>query len=342
MSQQVDHNTIVRIHPASLAAIIDSHERRDKKNSQANYILGTLMGTADSKLITIDQSFMVEHRQSRVEDEEQKFEYDFDHHFDMESLIRASNKDCQVVGWFSTAKEEKSSFFSDVDKMVSDLYFKPESYQKNDHKRESYGLYTKSSRSTKPIFLRINIENLRGKTKSQTSLPIQAFLPEKFNIDNENKDDADLIWTEMACEIGCGAAERTALELIMGVTNSEKEGPALETEAVGSNLDPLNNLTFSILEKIDKVQTYIQDQLNKDDHELDANMGRMLADIFTGVPGLDKDTMDGLLNGELTDLLMVTFLSHLAKVQITLNDKLKQQYGMKTVQKKAYQNRSQR
>lgn len=65
-------------------------------------------------------------------------------------------------------------------------------------------------------------------------------------------------------------------------------------------------------------------------------MGRMLSDIFTGVPGLDKETMEGLLNGELTDLLMVTFLSHLAKVQVTINDKLKQQHGQKTIVKRAY------
>ena len=115
------------------------------------------------------------------------------------------------------------------------------------------------------------------------------------------------------------------------------EVPTLEVEAVGSNLDPLNNLTSSIIEKIEVVQQYIENELEKEDGELDANVGRMLSDIFTGVPGLDKSTMEGLLNSELTDLLMVTFLSHLAKVQVTLNDKLKQQFGQKTIQKRAYQ-----
>ena len=77
--------------------------------------------------------------------------------------------------------------------------------------------------------------------------------------------------------------------------------------------------------------------MQKEDSELDANMGRMLADIFTSVPGLDKEVMDNMLNNELTDLLMVTFLSHLAKIQITVNDKLKQQMGQKTIQKRSYQ-----
>merc|ERR1712048_690315 len=131
-------------------------------------------------------------------------------------------------------------------------------------------------------------------------------------------------------------AERTALELMMKTTlpksefnkNAEKpEDPQLKVPAIGGNLDPLNNMTSSILEKISVVQNYIEQQMQKEDSELDANMGRMLADIFTSVPGLDKEVMDNMLNNELTDLLMVTFLSHLAKLQM----------GQKTIQKRSYQ-----
>jgi len=169
-------------------------------------------------------------------------------------------------------------------------------------------------------------------------LPIRAYLPQVFNQTDSGQND--IIWTELTAELGCGAAERTALDLMMKTTlpsPAKPELPCLQVDAVGSNLDPLNNLTSSILEKIDVVQEYIRNELEKEDADLDANIGRMLSEIFTGVPGLDKETMEGLLNSELTDLLMVTFLSHLAKVQVTLNDKLKQQFGQKTIQKRAFQ-----
>jgi len=337
MTQHIDHNTVVRLHHSSLAQIIDGHERRvsQGRGSKNNSIMGTCMGTSDSKCVTVDQAFNVDYSSTQTEDsDEPNLQYDFEYHFDRVALIRAANKDCNVVGWFSTANNLS---FDTLDKMVSDLYFNPKRYAK-DSSKNNYGVpNSKHERRPKPIFLRVNCEILRGK-KTSKALPIRAYLPQVFNQTDSGQND--IIWTELTVELGCGAAERTALDLMMKTTlpsPAKPELPCLQVDAVGSNLDPLNNLTGSILEKIDVVQEYIRNELEKEDADLDANIGRMLSEIFTGVPGLDKETMEGLLNSELTDLLMVTFLSHLAKVQVTLNDKLKQQFGQKTIQKRAFQ-----
>merc|ERR1739848_195853 len=152
---QVDHITIIRVHPAAVASIVDAHERREsrKSSTKQNYILGTLMGTADSKLITIDNAFVVQHQlMTPTNDDEAgepNFQYDFEHHFDMEQLIRASNKDQQVVGWFSTANQ---TGFSEMDKMMSALYFHPETYSKQCKTTVKSFLQTKPIRSGKPIF----------------------------------------------------------------------------------------------------------------------------------------------------------------------------------------------
>lgn len=140
----------------------------------------------------------------------------------------------------------------------------------------------------------------------------------------------DVMWTELQIEIGCGAAERTALEMIHRTTlpdkaHPNKEHPCLRVDAVGSNLDPLNHMSENLLNHIDIVQSYVERVLAEDD--LCETTGRMLSEIFAGVPGLDKETMDKMLNGELSDLLMVTFLSQLANCQISINDKLKQAYA---------------
>jgi len=80
-----------------------------------------------------------------------------------------------------------------------------------------------------------------------------------------------------------------------------------------------------MLAHIDTVQAYVERALAEDD--LGESTGRMLSEIFVGVPGLDKESMEKMLNGELSDLLMVTFLSQLANCQIHINDKLKQAYA---------------
>lgn len=356
---QVDQSTTCRLHPAALATIIDSHERRKIKSGEKSqsFVIGTLMGTCEGKLITVDDAYLVSHFN---DDEKDIIQYDYSHHFLMDSLSRTSNKDARVVGWFSTANSDN---FERLDKVISDVYFRPGSFAKmayNEAEAESeegrpnknlFGVNAshKQFKMHRPIFLRVNAELLRKKKKAAAkSLPITAYLPEMFNqqVDEDGQQEFDLIWTQLRTEIGCGPAERTALELMMKTTlpkselnkNAEKpDDPQLKIEAIGSNLDPLNNMTSSILDKISIVQNYIEEQIKKEDSELDANMGRMLADIFTSVPGLDKEVMDNMLNNELTDLLMVTFLSHLAKIQITVNDKLKQQMGQKTIQKRSYQ-----
>ena len=161
---QVDHNTIVRVHPAAIASIVDGHERREArgKTSKNNFILGTLMGTSDSKLITIDQAFTVDFSQKSTNPEtgaqEEALQYDFEYHFDRINLIRAANKDSNVMGWFTTANEIQ---FGELDKMVSDLYFNPREYNKDGNSKH-YGIPpAKGAKKSKPICLKINCEALR-------------------------------------------------------------------------------------------------------------------------------------------------------------------------------------
>ena len=135
------------------------------------------------------------------------------------------------------------------------------------------------------------------------------------------------MWNELSVTIAAGAAERTALQMINGCTETdENKRPQLTLDAVGSNLDPLNNLTADMLHKISEVKSYIDDKLESGE-DLDSTTGRMLSEIFNGVPGLDAEQLEKMLNAELTDLLMVTYLSQLANVQLTLNDKLKNAFA---------------
>ena len=115
------------------------------------------------------------------------------------------------------------------------------------------------------------------------------------------------MWNELSVTIAAGAAERTALQMINGCTETgEDKRPQLTLDAVGSNLDPLNNLTADMLSKITEVQQYIDQKLESGE-DLDSTTGRMLSEIFNGVPGLDAEQLDKMLNAELTDLLMVTY-----------------------------------
>lgn len=319
-----DYNTRVQIHPAALAIIVDAHERRGKAkdgDSKKSYVIGTLMGNTDGNLTFIDQVFVVNYELCQDDRHGTVFQIDKTHQAEMLGLAQAATPDQSVVGWFSTANQTE---FTELDKLMYDYYSqeaqKPQSSFYLNHKKQIY---------TRPLFLRVNIACLREKI-THVELPIKAFLPEVFNVVKEDKNtlNYDLMWSELPVNVGCGSAERTALEMINKTTRLDETSkkPVMQLDAVGSNLDPLANMATNMLEQIDVVQRYIDEALASDEH-LDENTGRMLSEIFNGVPGLDKEQLDKMLNGELTDLLMVTYLSQLANVQLTLNDKLKNAFA---------------
>jgi len=331
-----DHNTKVRIHPAAIATIIDAHERRGSEKAKKNQgsVLGTLLGTYDSNVITVDQCFVVaidtyihETNGSTICSIEKT------HQAQMVGLAQAATPGTVVVGWFSTADEP--NHFNEIDNLMLEYYSKE---AQKPQSVDGVALQPKKLQIIKPIFVRTNIQKLRCSVKENTlqEFPISAYLPEAFNMTQEEDLDnpkelmwkADVIWTELAVSIGCGAAERTALQMLNKTTLPDAlkpEKPALKVEAIGSNLDPLDEMTSDIVAKIATVSKYVKECIETDN--MDANTGRMLYEIFHSVPGLDSETMEKMLNSELTDLLMVQYLSQLASCQLAINDKLKQAFA---------------
>lgn len=55
---------------------------------------------------------------------------------------------------------------------------------------------------------------------------------------------------------------------------------------------------------------------------MDSNIGRNLSKIIDSIPALDVQMFDTLMTNQANDLLMVSYLSNLVKVQLTLNEKL--------------------
>jgi len=330
-----DYNTHVQIHPSALATMVDAHERRGRGADEKNksYVIGTLMGTTDGNITYIDQVFVVNYQRCLDDRHGVVFQIDKQHQQEMLALTQAATPDQGVVGWFNTANETD---FTELDKLMYD-YYSGEGQKPQRHSDQGEVLYLQHKKQTynRPLFLRCNIAILREKDDIKKGiihreLPVKAFLPEVFNVVKEDNHHMsyDLMWTELPVIVGCGSAERTALDMInkTAETNPETNKPYMQLDAVSSNLDPLANLAGSMLTQIDTVKDFIDDAL-ANDGQLDESTGRLLAEIFNGVPGLDQEQLEKMLNGELTDLLMVTYLSQLANVQLTLNDKLKNAFA---------------
>ena len=53
-----------------------------------------------------------------------------------------------------------------------------------------------------------------------------------------------------------------------------------------------------------------------------AATGRLLTDFFHSIPRADPEVFEKMLNSNVNDLLMVLYLSQLANVELSLNEKL--------------------
>nr|CAG4637168.1 EOG090X09C5 [Ceriodaphnia reticulata] len=87
-------NLTVKLHPVVLFQIIDSYERR---NSDAQRVIGTLLGTSDKNGVEVTNCFCVPHNES---EEEVAVELDFAK--DMYDLHRKVNPQESIVGWWAT------------------------------------------------------------------------------------------------------------------------------------------------------------------------------------------------------------------------------------------------
>lgn len=55
--------------------------------------------------------------------------------------------------------------------------------------------------------------------------------------------------------------------------------------------------------------------------EADNSVGRLLMDMMHSIPKMDNERFQEVLNGDMKDLLMVTFLTMITKAQLSVNEK---------------------
>ena len=103
-----------------------------------------------------------------------------------------------------------------------------------------------------------------------------------------------------------------------------------------SGIEPLKSAVDDITGKLAVVQDYVQVWKFISKHNLwtfykdvidgkkkpNAATGRLLTDFFHSIPRADPEVFEKMLNSNVNDLLMVLYLSQLANVELSLNEKL--------------------
>lgn len=272
----------VKVHPVVLFNIIDSYERRSRKTPR---VFGTLLGNVD-KLgnVEVSNCFVVLYREKDGE-----LYIDLNLARELGDLHKKVNPNEVIVGWFA------------VGSASSDDY--------------AFLLHEYYSRETaNPIHLCIDPTTEKG-------LDIKAFVSTNFGVPNGDERSRGTMFSQVSSlSLVAGYdTELVALKACTKVMNGPENQPLeFELETILKSCGDIINLLGIVLKFIDdKIlgASAAARPANSND------IGRQLMSMVENVIPLDASNAEAM-NAVLKDLLMVIYLSNLAKTQLMLNEKL--------------------
>lgn len=90
---------------------------------------------------------------------------------------------------------------------------------------------------------------------------------------------------------------------------------------LSSDLQQVGSASARIQDTLTMVLQYAEDVLSGK-VAADNTVGRFLMDLINQVPKISAEDFETMLNSNINDLLMVTYLANLTQSQIALNEKL--------------------
>ncbi|KAK6468559.1 eukaryotic translation initiation factor 3 subunit F-like [Huso huso] len=110
--------------------------------------------------------------------------------------------------------------------------------------------------------------------------------------------------------------ERIGVDLLQRTRTSPSRSKGLTTD-----LEQVGSAAARIQDMLTTVLSYTEDVLSGKVTP-DNTVGRFLMDLVNKVPKITAEDFESMLNSNINDLLMVTYLANLTRAQIALNEKL--------------------
>jgi translation initiation factor 3 subunit F len=125
------------------------------------------------------------------------------------------------------------------------------------------------------------------------------------------------MFTPVPCELTFHEAEAVGVEFLQGTKDRPKRGPLSKA----NDLSQLTTTCARMQDMLCKVIEYV-DSVIAGRVVADNAVGRMLMDLVNSVPKIKPEDFEEMVNSNMKDLLMVVYLSNLAKTQMMISEKL--------------------
>ncbi|ERE78923.1 eukaryotic translation initiation factor 3 subunit F-like protein [Cricetulus griseus] len=294
---------VVRLHPVILASIVDSYERR---NEGAARVIGTLLGTVDKHSVEVTNCFSVPHNES-----EDEVAVDMEFAKNMYELHKKVSPNELILGWYATGHD-----ITEHSVLIHEYY---------------------SREAPNPIHLTVDTGLQNGR------MSIKAYVSTLMGVPGRTMG---VMFTPLTVKYAYYDTERIGVDLIMKTCFSPNRVIGLS-----SDLQQVGGASARIQDALSTVLQYAEDVLVRNGEEqqgragipvepagdltvpnngpsqsgkvsADNTVGRFLMSLVNQVPKIVPDDFETMLNSNINDLLMVTYLANLTQSQIALNEKL--------------------
>uniref|UniRef100_A0A672JTH6 Eukaryotic translation initiation factor 3 subunit F n=2 Tax=Salarias fasciatus TaxID=181472 RepID=A0A672JTH6_SALFA len=164
-----------------------------------------------------------------------------------------------------------------------------------------------SREATNPIHLTVDSALQSGKMNIRAYVSAQMGVPGKT---------VGVMFTPLTVKYVYYDTERIGVDLLQRTRLAPTR-----TKGLTSDLSQVGGSAARIQDMLTTVLAYIEDVLSGK-VTADNSVGRFLMDLVNKVPTISAEDFENMLNSNINDLLMVTYLSNLTQAQIALNEKL--------------------
>eukprot|EP00948_MAST-09A_sp_MAST-9A-sp1_P004029 g4029.t1 len=300
-------------------SILDHYMRR---NEGQDRVIGTLLGYKDGNKVYVSDCYAVPHY---VQEDGGNTLIGSEYSREMFHLqqIASVDKREKIVGWYSTNPDGECVTSSTV------IF------------HEFYG---KSSSIANPVHLVIDTSLVNNR------LLTKCFVSKRVQIKNKPIPFAQ--FQQLKMTIVAPEAEKSALDFMMKGTEKWAAGEKADpnnasqntaTESLSAQLDSLKldghqalpSNTTSLQHSMKRLQSLLRtlleyvDQVRSGELPENEEMGTKIANALS-IVSIDANSFDKLFNNSLQDLLMVVYLSNLARAQLSISERIRRPTANRT------------
>lgn len=279
---------VVKVHATAAMAVLHSFMRRGCQKR----VIGTVLGLIKegTSVFEVTDCFEVPYDEKSTEF---RVVIDQDYHKRMYDFHRRVNKREGIIGWFSTTTAE-GEFINDTTYLFNDFY---------------------SKQCRKPILLVVDT------TLSTSAFSIRAFQGKSLAIANATDDSFANVFMELQVKNEFSPSEASSIYHMLKFQDQKSFSSPEILSTIPTDDLRLKTSLEQLINVIDSLSDYVDRVIDNKEEAL-PSIGMSLSDAVGILQSLSAEDIGHVYHDKVQDLLMVSYLTTLTKVQVQISEKL--------------------